>query len=485
MNIVIPDKYKLKDYQIDDVKFIVKRQKVLLSHEMGLGKTIITIASINTINKNIKPLTNILIVVPKILLSKWEKTLQDWLVDDELKNNIYVITSNSSNKYLNIIKHGIIIINYDILYKKREFLYQFDFDMIVLDECQYIKNRKLSSTKTIIGGIVNKQRLKMLNAKYKIALSGTPIKQTPSDLWPVLKWLDKKQFGNWYSFAKRYCGLEQTKYGYLKETGPQNIDELYKKLVNTVMIRRTRKSVGIMSNKIVNTIYLTPNAKTMQQYNKLLNDKYVNIENEIKEAIDKLNDNKITTDEFVLFFNSKRKELIKFKDLSTIKKKLGILKAPYIIKYINDKLNEFKKIVVFVYHVDVGNILSSFFGCDFIHGGLTPKQKDNMINNFKSNEDIQILVCNIQVANMGIDLDISNYLIFGELDWRAMDLEQAESRIIRLTQTKQPIIDYLILQNTLDEYIGTVIVNKRELFKSVIDNTMNIEEYDIANDLFD
>jgi SNF2 family DNA or RNA helicase len=106
---------------------------------------------------------------------------------------------------------------------------------VIADECHRMKNRKTQQT----------QALKKIPARYKTAMSGTPVVNRPDEAWSVLNWLDKKQYSSFWAFFKRYVDYEMEYASggqYQKIKGPKNVEELHAKL-GPIMVRRRKEEV--------------------------------------------------------------------------------------------------------------------------------------------------------------------------------------------------------------------------------------------------
>src|SRR4029077_11125145 len=123
----------------------------------------------------------------------------------------------------------IIIINYDRLHQHEMELSTRAWDLVIADECHYLKNAQTRRT-TIA------TRLK---AGRRLALSGTPLLNRPRELLPVLTWLDPVIWpkAKWHEFGLRYCGACWNGFGW-EYNGATHLEELASILRSTVMLRR-------------------------------------------------------------------------------------------------------------------------------------------------------------------------------------------------------------------------------------------------------
>ena len=171
---------ELRQYQVDGVKWLLTLYKYslggILADDMGLGKTIETIAFINTIKSN-KP---ILIVSPKSLVFNWVSEFNKFAKDIPVYPIIGTVEERAKIiKKIKNDKFGVYFISYDSLRNEYENLLDYTFDVVILDEAQFIKNMHAKKTNAV----------KQINALHTIALTGTPIENNIYDLWSIFDFL--------------------------------------------------------------------------------------------------------------------------------------------------------------------------------------------------------------------------------------------------------------------------------------------------------
>ena len=159
------------------------------------------------------------------------------------------------------------------------------------------------------------------------------------------------------------------------------------------------------------------------------------------------------------------------KAISSERQSAGIAKAPFVVKYIKELMELDEKIVVFCHHRIVHEILmkglSEFNPCHII-GGQTDNQRQDAIDTFQNTDPGEImtwnkrnlLIAGIRAGNVGINLTAASYVIFAELDWSPAIHRQAEDRLHRIGQRKAVFAHYLVGEETLDDTIVNVLVDK-------------------------
>ena len=174
----------------------------VLADDMGLGKTLQTIALLDAAYQDSSSGTNqadlftfsatdvepTLIVVPSSLVYNWASEIRRF--SNGLRFHVHA-GQNRSHDPLLFKRHHIIITTYGLLRNDFDFLHSIDYRYLILDESQVIKNPVSKIAK-----VVNQ-----INAKHRLALTGTPIENSLSDLWSQMNFCNKGLLGS-YSFFK-------------------------------------------------------------------------------------------------------------------------------------------------------------------------------------------------------------------------------------------------------------------------------------------
>jgi SWI/SNF-related matrix-associated actin-dependent regulator of chromatin subfamily A-like protein 1 len=477
--------HKSKPYQTVGLEYIHNniledgQMSVLISDEMGLGKTI---EAIMAICSNKLAADTALIVCNATPKRNWYKEIKKFATIDKdvgIAEGGYFPDSD------------LVIINYDIVSRHRDEIYNRRFDMIVLDECHKIKNPKAARTRAIIGEYSRGQCIvPPLDAPYKIAMSGTPIHNRVRDLWPILFWLNPGGWPSFFKFAQRYCGALRSKFGYNYD-GSSNLQELGVRLRSTIMIRRMKSDCeASLPDKIRQPIeFDAPEMKSLlKQENDIIVKFNVDTSELQKKAAEAIIYKDMTAYKNAMSELSKRlrREL---QGNSEIRKKIGLAKVPYIVSHINDCIESgVDKMVVFAHHRDVLHALINKYKdtCVSVMGGDSQDSRNSAVNRFVSDPKCNIFFGSLMAASEAITLVVSSHVIFAELDYSPMVMAQAEDRVHRIGQTKNPLIQYMVVSGSLDARMIEVMIEKQEAADGAIDTKMGIiDDYLCAGMQFD
>ena len=440
-----PEGLEYRPYQKAAIEYIDNHKHILDADEMGLGKTIEVCGYINLRHPH-----NVLIICPAIAkLTPWVRELNKWLVH---KYKTYVVYGADD---FDCGEGTITILNYDILGRNFEILNKYRFDLIVIDESHKLKNPKAMRT----------QFAKLLQGNKKVLLTGTPILNRPSELFTQLQILEHPLGKNYWSFIYEYCFVQPTgPTGNRKIILPNEtkLPELQRLLRSTVMIRRLKSDVlPELPPKVRNlvTFEYTASPEEIALLNKI---------NTMAEGVD-----------FETAIRNLRYDKAFFGEIERVRHEQGKKKVPYIIEYVKNLLENENKVVVFAWHHDVvEGIASAFENVAVITGQTSMSARVEAQNKFQNDPDCHLFVGNIAASGIAIDLFAAQNAVFAELDWTPSNLYQAEDRLHRHGQEGSVFIDYLVTKDSIDTWLGNVIVNKQAVIEMVTESK-NLTEIEI------
>ena len=437
---------ELRPFQKKGVGFVeVKNGRALIGDDMGLGKTIEALAWLQ-LHPELRPT---LIVVPATVKIQWMREAIKWMPNPRVQ-----ILSGTSGE-ISMRQEDVLtsprcplgeitIINYDILPHWYSILKEINFKIMVIDECHYIKNNSAKRTKAV-------KRLGK-NIPHILALSGTPIVSRPIEIFNAVNLIDSTIFPNRWEFGKRYCGLRHNGFGW-DFSGATHTEELYKKLTNTIMIRRKKADVLLE-----------------------LPDK---VRSYIPMELDNASEYKMAESNFVSFVHiqkgqeaanraSNAEALAEIEGLKQLAVK-GKLKQA--IDWIEDFLNVNGKLVVFAVHKFVIDALMERFGSMAVKvdGSVTGVNRQKAVDIFQTDDNTRLFIGNVKAAGIGITLTAASNVAFLELPWTPGEVTQAEDRTHRIGQKNSVAIYYLLAADTIEEKIAKLIDKKRKVLDSVLD----------------
>lgn len=471
LELTCPDGLDYRPFQRAGVAYALDHGAALIGDEMGLGKTVQALGVVNA-DPSIK---KILVICPLSVALNWQMEAQKWLVRDL---SVGIASSKELPDADVVVAHWGIIANHASSLRKRS------WDLIVLDEAHYAKNPKAARTRAIFGG----KELQPLQARRKLALTGTPIPNRPVEIQPILKWLAPSEFGNWVNFVKRYCEGYQSRFGW-EVSGASHLDELQARLRSTVMIRRLKKDVLTdLPAKTRQVILLSADdpalRKALTAEEKAIKKSYEAIEK--AEAALELakSDTDAQYQEAVKALRGARQ--LGFTEMSKVRHETALAKVPRVLDHLRDILSDGnQKIVVFAHHRDVIEALKKgletttkdWLGINVVSivGGDAAEDRQEAVQRFQEDPAVRVFIGSIGAAREGITLTAANLAVFAELDWVPGNLSQAEDRIHRIGQSDSVTVQHILLDKSIDATMVKKVIAKQEILDKALDQQKDIE----------
>jgi SWI/SNF-related matrix-associated actin-dependent regulator 1 of chromatin subfamily A len=462
-------------YQRGGIGYAIKRiqagqRGVLIGDDMGLGKTIEAIGVINALPQ----INTVLLVCPANLKINWKREFKRFLVrpfDIQIANG----------KPINLAMAGrgqIIIVNYDILKKHRAALQAMKFDLMIMDEAHYIKNRNAKKDPKTKQYAYTTLRVREIfeiapAATHIAALTGTPaLNGRPEELWTLLQLLDPKRWTSFFGFGKRYCAGHQTRFGW-DFSGISNWEELQRILRETIMVRRLKNDVLKELPPKRRQVIELPNDEFSEQ---LAAEQEA--EARFAAAIDDLeaqrdfaeaNDNEEAYRDAVNKLRQVR--AAEFTEISKRRHDTALAKVPAVVDHVKGLLDQTEKVIVFAHHHDVFDALQEGlkeFMPVRITGEETTTARQWAVDCFQKDKQYRVAIVSIVVA-VGITLTAASTEVFAELDWVPGNMCQAEDRAHRIGQTESVLIQHLVLEDSMDCRMAKTLVAKQADIEKMLD----------------
>jgi SNF2 family DNA or RNA helicase len=464
-----PEGLKYYPFQAAGIAYAMDRKNTLFGDDMGLGKTIQAIGVINcddTIKK-------VLVICPATLKNNWYREMSKWFTR---KMRIGI----GDSKICPLPEDGfnVCIINYDVITKHKK-LKEEKWDLLIADECHKLKNPKTIRGKFIYGAPRNNETgaeaIPPLQAKRILFLTGTPIVNRPSELFPIISYLDPETWGNkWRYFMSRYCNLNQTRWGCdIKGANPDRLPELQDTLRRTIMVRRLKGDVLTeLPAKTRQIIEIEPTPE-MEQYILAENDCMESKESTYNELKAKVELAKAGSEDA---YRNAVKELqsamqVSFEEMARLRHETALAKAPAVIEDVQEALESVEKVVIFAHHKDViSKIAAAFPGqAVTLTGDTSMENRQAAIDSFQIDPVIKVFVGSITAAGVGITLTAASTVIFAEFDWVPGNVTQAEDRCHRIGQKDAVNVRHIVLNGSLDSKLAKTLVEKQEIIELALD----------------
>lgn len=317
-----------------------------------------------------------------------------------------------------------------------------NINMVIMDEIHKCKNPSSQQGKALL----------KVKGETKIALSGTPLMNTPLDLFIVLKWLEAES-NAFYSFKNHYCVMGG--FGGYEIVGYRNLDQLQSNL-NEVMIRRLKKDVLDLPEKVYTTEYV--------EMGKLQEKVYKEISEEIKANIDKI---KISANPLA--------QLIRLRQATASSDILSSAvnesaKLDRLEELVEELVASGEKCAIFSNWTEVTN--RAYWRLEKYNPAvITGEIKDPIAEKekFQNNSECKCIIGTLGAMGTGYTLTAATTVIFLDSPWNRANKEQAEDRTHRIGTTSTINIITLVCKDTIDERIEDIVYSKGQLADMLVD----------------
>ena len=483
-----PEGLDFLPFQRAGICYMRERKNTLLGDSPGLGKTVEAIGLINCCHE----IKKILVICPATIKENWRREMEKWFVRDMGRIQIAKPDSN--------LDAEIIITNYESVSKLNGKLVQIDFDLMIIDEAHFIKNQKTLRYMSIMGGVKKvkdkmDKRYDRLNYKRVLLLTGTPVCNRPSELWPLINICDPEHWNakTFFYYHKRYCNASKGRYGYdFKGAADETkLGELQVKLRETILIRRLKEEVLTdLPPKMRQIIELEidendGDIKRVLQAEKEIedrdNDSDAVIEKMAKVELAKASGN---DDEYrAAISDLAGVSEVSFTETSRVRHDTAIAKLPYAIEFIKEQLESVDKIVIAAYHHDVIEGFAKAFPLESvsIYGEMTLDRRQQAIDRFQNDENCKIAFLSM-VLGVGITLTAASHIYFVEEDWVPATITQTEDRLHRIGQKDCVNVYHLVLSGSMDVKMIKMVMEKQKIIEATLDKILELEPVVITKD---
>lgn len=408
------------------------RGRVLIADEMGLGKTIMGIAVAERFQKN-----PVLVVCPKSIVYQWEWEIKRWTGEEPaiIDDPAWVPMSDADYNARYFVVH------YDILHKVLKAVQDHKtIKTLILDEAHKVKNPKALRYKAV--------KTLSDDTAVLLALTGTPFRNRPRELFYILNLLRPDIFDNYFDFCFRFGDPKTTHFGTTFD-GSSNEEELHHLLRSTVMIRRLKEDV---------LPELPEKTRSMVPV-KIDQGKYSRIESDFWDWISNLEEDergRMTRAKGLVLANRLRQGVF---DL-----KWDAMKT-WIREYLERKSGGV--LAVFCQHRESAIRVADEFQFPVVHGDVSSKDREAIFRTVRE-KDVQGVVLTFDTGSEGVNLMGITNMAFVEFPWVSSVLEQAEDRAHRIGTTTPVTYHYMFARDTIEEKILRLLYWKSDTMDKVL-----------------
>jgi len=458
------------NHQVEGFMYGLNNDRWLLGDEQGLGKTkqVIDIAVAKKIQKGYKHC----LIICGVNGLKWNwvneihthseenvrilgqrykgNKIYIGSMDDRL-NDVKALFDKGEMAPYFLITNVETLRNETIVKKLQELCKNGTIGIVAIDEIHKCKNPSSQQGKGIL----------KIQPECRIAMTGTPLMNTPFDLFIILKWLgyEKHPF---YAFKKHYGVFGG--YGGYECTGYRYLDELQAQL-DEIMLRRLKNDVLDLPEKTHITEYVEMTPKQAQIYKEVTMDIKMNID-QIKMQ------------------NNPLAELIRMRQAtgytgilsSTVKESAKLDRMEELVE---EAVQNGKKVVIFSNWTQMTDAVCARlikYSPAVITGQTNDTERQVMVETFQQNKSCNVIVGTIGAMGTGLTLTAGTVEIFMDEPWNRANKEQAEDRCHRVGTKENVTIYTLVCKDTIDERINELVERKGMMADALVDGKIAIDK---------
>jgi SNF2 family DNA or RNA helicase len=417
----------LMDFQLTAIRLLLDRDRLLLADEMGLGKTIQAIAAIRLLARR-GQISTCLIVVPAAVITQWLRELERWA--PELRTCVVRGPAADRSAQWRMPAH-VHVVSYETLRSDAQLSRERIWDLVVIDEAQKIKNGDSDVAAAV----------KRLLRRRAWGLTGTPLENRLEDLASILEFVAPR----------------------LPDQEPHALrpgDQLRRELGAVQLRRRKREVLRELPPKTLTDLLLEMTPQQRRSYERAENEGLVSLK-ALGSSITIAN---------VLELILRLKQLCNFEPESGASAKFADLQERLACLVAGGQ-----RALVFSQFAD------EYYGAAVLArrlehlrpvlytGAMTLVERDTAVRCFQEDPSRQVMVLSLRAGGQGLNLQAASYVFHFDRWWNPAVEDQATDRSHRLGQREPVHVYSYTIENSIEERIRDLLVEKRELFDRIVE----------------
>ncbi|MBI3989472.1 MAG: DEAD/DEAH box helicase [candidate division NC10 bacterium] len=424
-----------------------------LADDMGLGKTIQLIALLLHDKEQGVSRGSTLLICPTSVVGNWQREIARF--GPALKVLVHHgIGRREGPAFVQAAaQHDLVISTYSLAHRDEAHLTAVEWEGVVLDEAQNIKNPSAKQT----------QSIRRFPARYRVALTGTPVENRLSELWSIIEFLNPGYLGPASLFRSRFA-LPIERYQ------DQERSARLRALVQPFVLRRVKTDPNVIRD--------LPDKLEMKVFCPLTREQATLYEAVVKDMLHRIEESEgITRKGLVLATLSKLKQVCNHPahflgDGSRLEGRSGKLER--LTEMLEEVLAEEDQALVFTQFAKMGDLLKRHlqgtFGREvlFLHGGVPQKARVQLVDRFQEEGGPPIFILSLKAGGLGLNLTRANHVFHFDRWWNPAVENQATDRAFRIGQTRNVQVHKFTCSGTLEERIDAMIESKKALAEQII-----------------
>jgi len=417
----------------------------ILADDMGLGKTIQVLALLQKVAEaeNKKPQS--LVIVPRSVLHNWQAEAQKFVPDFEVY--IHHGTDRTTNPD-NWPEADLCITTYSTMRNDIYELKKKQFDYAILDESHTVRN---PASKTF-------KALKLINARNRLCMSGTPVQNTTMDLWTQFQYLNPGLLGSQKQFKEKWVKP-------VEEKNDKTAEEMLHKMVSPFILRRTKQQVATDLPPLTSTLIECP----MDRAQEVIYEKYRQV---YYQMINKSLDTKgLRESRFAVLEGLTRLRQICCSPRLIAGEKGNSAKLTRFAELAEELISEGHRALVFSQFVGFLKLLEKEvqdrgWKYEYLDGQTRDRQK--RVDRFQSDSTKDLFLISLKAGGEGLNLTAADYVFIMDPWWNPAAERQAMDRTHRIGQKNNVFVYRFVSPGTVEEKILRLQERKKGLAEKLI-----------------
>jgi len=442
----------LRPYQVAGYQWLNYLSEIkwggILADDMGLGKTVQALSFMEYYKKEHGTLKG-LVVCPTTLIYNWENEIKKFT--PELTYRIHHGPTRTRGKE-ELVDHDVTITTYGTLRSDIKLLMSVEFDYVILDESQAIKNPASKVTKAA----------GLLNAKHRLCMSGTPLQNNTFDIFAQMNFLNPGMLGTMEFFRQEFSMP-------IDKFGEQDRKEHLKKILYPFILRRTKEQVAKdLPEKLEMILWCEMEDEQRKIYDAYRNDFRDKILGTIQEQ-------GIQKSQLTIL-----QGLMKLRQICDSP---AILNEPEKFENHSIKLDELAREITENISNHKALVFSQFLGMlalirakleslgvkyEYFDGSTSAPDREKAIQSFQNDDTVRVFLISLKAGGVGLNLTAADYVYIVDPWWNPAVEQQAIDRTHRIGQTKNIFAYRMICKDSIEDKILQLQEKKKSLAKELI-----------------
>lgn len=420
----------------------------LLADDMGLGKTVQALAFLSLLSSKMPHL----IVLPSSLLFNWKCEIQRFLPD-----TTYLVHQgpNRLTDIETLKEFQIILTSYATLRQDLPLLNALNYECVILDEAQYIKNHSTMTAQAVC----------QLQSNFRIAITGTPIENHLGELWSHFHFLMPDFLGTQEEFTAQIQAAQ---------SDSRHLMRLQKK-IRPFMLRRTKKEVAPDLPERIDQVLMIDLSSSQRQ---IYDDYLAGVRSNLLKKVESegLSKHRIEILEAILRLRQICCHPALISSQLNEQTAIESTKLDLLLNDLEQVLNEGSKALIYSQFTSMLHLIAKAMqerGWSYVMLDGTTQKREEIVNAFQNDKKLPFFLISLKAGGVGLNLTAADYVFLFEPWWNESVENQAIDRAHRIGREKTVIAKRLVSSETIEERMMSLKLKKRQLSEELLEGSLN------------